>query len=376
MYDDEIPVGKAKDLTNKQFGKLTVLYRTKAPNDSTKHAYWRCKCDCGKIIVVSSTNLQSGHTNSCGCLKHKTPSNFIDLTGKKFNRLTVLYQNGTKNHEALWHCKCDCGNECDAVGSKITSGHVQSCGCLIKEKASQIHTKDMTGQKIGRLTVLYQNSIRKHGEIVWHCKCDCGNECDVLGSYLRDGTTSSCGCYKKENSSKIHLIDLTGQRFGKLTVLYRDFTSEKGTKWHCKCDCGNECIVFGDNLKRGHTQSCGCETSSFGEKYIKNLLNQFNIEYATEQTFKTCYFPDTKQYARFDFYINQKYLLEFDGIQHFIATGGWSTEEHLEQTKKHDEFKNQWCKDNNIPLIRIPYTKLNTLCIEDLLLETTQFRVI
>lgn len=53
-------------------------------------------------------------------------------------------------------------------------------------------------------------------------------------------------------------IDLTGQRFGRLTVIgYHD--TEKGmARWRCLCDCGNETIVYGGNLRRGYTQSCGC----------------------------------------------------------------------------------------------------------------------
>ena len=75
-------------------------------------------------------------------------------------------------------------------------------------------------------------------------------------------------------------------------------------------------------------------------------------------------------------YCKDNYLIEYDGIQHFYASGtDWNTEEKFQKTKEHDIYKNKWCKEHNIPLIRIPYTKLNTLCIEDLLLETTQFRV-
>ena len=78
----------------------------------------------------------------------------------------------------------------------------------------------------------------------------------------------------------------------------------------------------------------------------------------------------------FDFYIDNKYLVEYDGEQHFIyRNSGWDTEEHFKKTKEHDQFKNQWCKENNIPLIRIPYTQLDNLKIEDLLLETSQFIV-
>ena len=63
------------------------------------------------------------------------------------------------------------------------------------------------------------------------------------------------------------LIDLTGKRFGRLTVLERaenyKYTLDCGlytTKatWRCKCDCGAECIVIGANLRRGSTRSCGC----------------------------------------------------------------------------------------------------------------------
>lgn len=56
------------------------------------------------------------------------------------------------------------------------------------------------------------------------------------------------------------LIDLTGQRFGRLNVIRRDTeqTTKCGIKWICVCDCGNVKSILGDNLKKGKTQSCGC----------------------------------------------------------------------------------------------------------------------
>lgn len=54
------------------------------------------------------------------------------------------------------------------------------------------------------------------------------------------------------------LIDLTGQKFGKLTVITLAYTKNKKSYWLCKCDCGNETIVRSDTLKSGTTQSCGC----------------------------------------------------------------------------------------------------------------------
>lgn len=53
-------------------------------------------------------------------------------------------------------------------------------------------------------------------------------------------------------------IDLTGQRFGRLVVIRQADNANGMTRWQCRCDCGNETIVYGSNLRRGYTQSCGC----------------------------------------------------------------------------------------------------------------------
>ena len=60
------------------------------------------------------------------------------------------------------------------------------------------------------------------------------------------------------------MIDLTGMRYGRLTVLNREgsWYNEYGEggfpKWRCRCDCGRETVVIGRNLKSGMTRSCGC----------------------------------------------------------------------------------------------------------------------
>lgn len=66
------------------------------------------------------------------------------------------------------------------------------------------------------------------------------------------------------------LIDLTGQRFGRLTVVARDYTDRnRNIYWKCQCDCGNECFVRGDHLKRGQTRSCGCFNAEVSSKRHK-----------------------------------------------------------------------------------------------------------
>lgn len=100
------------------------------------------------------------------------------------------------------------------------------------------------------------------------------------------------------------------------------------------------------------------------------------IIYEVQKTFETCKYKNSDGRPRFDFYVNNSYLIEYDGKQHFMPVNRFGGDEQFIIQQQRDEYKNQWRKDNNIPLIRIPYTKLDTLCIEDLMLETTQFRVV
>lgn len=61
---------------------------------------------------------------------------------------------------------------------------------------------DRTGQKFGKLTVLARNGTNHYKKVMWHCRCDCGNELDVVAGSLVTGNTSSCGCYLKEVITK------------------------------------------------------------------------------------------------------------------------------------------------------------------------------
>ena len=70
-----------------------------------------------------------------------------------------------------------------------------------------------------------------------------------------------------------------------------------------------------------------------------------------------------------------KYLIEFDGIQHFFKNNqfGQEKEASFKRNQERDRVKNDYCIKNNIPLIRIPYYKLNTLELKDLEITTTNF---
>lgn len=61
---------------------------------------------------------------------------------------------------------------------------------------------DLTGKRFGRLTVIAENGVTKHGKILWLCRCNCGNECTVTGNHLKSNHTRSCGCLFIESITK------------------------------------------------------------------------------------------------------------------------------------------------------------------------------
>ena len=252
---------------------------------------------------------------------------------------------------------------------------------------------DMVGQRYGLLTVIERGENDKHGKAQWWCQCDCGSPLKLInGSALRRGLVVSCGCNKRnklKQYNESNVVDETGNIYGYLTVIRRaedgEATPRDGrAQWLCRCKCGNEIITTGKLLRDGHKISCGCAVRSKGEIVINSLLLKNNISFAEQYTVyieQNLYEIEQKHPYYFDFAIldnnkNLQYLIEFDGGQHFkyvTYKNTWNTEENFKKTQIRDQLKNQWCKDNNIPLIRIPYTHLEKLCIEDLLLETSTF---
>lgn len=201
----------------------------------------------------------------------------LDLTGQKFGRLTAIKIVGkTKQHSIIWECRCDCGNITNVVTGDLKSGHTKSCGCL------HLDTIDLAGRKFGRLTVIKQDTTKIGKGAYWLCRCDCGNEKSVKAYVLTKGITKSCGCLNKEiNSRPKEILDMIGKRFGYLTVIERAGThitngGQKKPLWLCRCDCGNETTVVSQDLKDGHTKSCGCiPTKRRGDGLIDLSGKQF-----------------------------------------------------------------------------------------------------
>ena len=122
-----------KNLIGENFGRLTVISRALNKN---KKVYWTCQCECGAIVDVRSDQLTRGVTKSCGCLHRESAAargkaNFKDLTNQRFGKLTALYPlKKQENNKYYWVCQCECGNLTTVIGTSLTNGNTQSCGCV------------------------------------------------------------------------------------------------------------------------------------------------------------------------------------------------------------------------------------------------------
>lgn len=127
-------MGKIKDETGKTYGRLTVLNQDGLSNDN--RVMWLCKCSCGNLVRVRGTDLRTGHTTSCGCYNKELITN--QIIGQKFNKLTVIERAGTDNNRnSLWKCRCECGNIIITTAKSLKSNHKLSCGCDTRSHGEQ-----------------------------------------------------------------------------------------------------------------------------------------------------------------------------------------------------------------------------------------------
>ncbi len=117
---------KDNDLTGQRFGKLVAISRVSTGNRSVQ---WLCRCDCGTEKIINIYNLINGTTKSCGCKKHSPSKNFKDFTGRKFGLLTAVERLPRyKGGNTFYRCTCECGREKIVSSGNLSSGHTQSCG--------------------------------------------------------------------------------------------------------------------------------------------------------------------------------------------------------------------------------------------------------
>ena len=234
--------------------------------------------------------------------------------------------------------------------------------------------KNYAGQTCGCWEVIERDfhPKSKSHDTFWLSKClNCGSVASVRKTDL-DRKPMSCNNCKGNILSEKNRSYQIGDRYGYLTIIDRGVKRGHHTYVKVQCDCGSKPFdVRLEHLRgqsHGRTISCGCASESAGELKIRQELEKWKIPFETQYRIK-----DFNFYSPFDFAIFNKdkkllALIEYDGEQHFRAVDFFGGEERFLQQKENDRKKTEWCKDNNVKLIRIPYTDYDNISIQNILL--------
>lgn len=272
-------------------GKLEVISQA----EPTKRGFpcWNCRCDCGRELVLEERVLGNHKVGSCGC-----ENTYTDLVGQKYGMLTVeskaeFYYNG----HLQWNCRCDCGNTVKVQWNTLLNKRVTypypNCGCTTRGSLNRV-TEIKPGVVVGKLTVLEEGGAGWKGSKKWLCRCACGNELLANESALLGYRIQNCGCADQAE-------DLTGRKYGRLTVLHRDVNYPTGqAQWFCQCDCGNTKVVTQHWLTHAKVPSCGCYKSEKShETFFKHGMKNHPLYEVWSSMKKRCYNPNEPGYKNY-----------------------------------------------------------------------------
>lgn len=233
----------------------------------------------------------------------------INIQGQKFGRLLVLEEaqkpEGVKGRETYWKCLCDCGNIKIVRGVNLRNGHTKSCGCLQKEKTSNMRKRDITNQRFGHLVALYPNGLDDNQHYLWHCKCDCGKECDVNISNLTGGLVKSCGCQWHNSAEIINIKNLLNSMNIKYQTEFKVITNNRHFYFDIYVD--NKYFIEYDGEQHFKYKTSGWNNKeNFDQTRERDLLKN---KYCFEYNIPLIRIPYGAQYQLEDLLLESTYFL-------------------------------------------------------------------
>lgn len=217
--------------------------------------YCECECDCEKhtIKIINASNLTRGLTKSCGCLSVESVSKRRFKSAIGMKFVGCEVVDEYMNKDYKHIVKCKC-ETCGNVFERELSNMKKAK--MNPCSCSQYFKNPLKGKNFGKWKVLEDLYNAKH-EHICLCECSCENHTrrKVLYSNLVKGLSKSCGCGISESSSKL-FVSHVGETHGELYII-DDYISEGVHYCYCKCSCGNRKIVRWGDIKKGNTTSCG-----------------------------------------------------------------------------------------------------------------------
>ena len=193
--------------------------------------------------------------------------------GEWFGKLRAIMELPAKLKETgpRWLCKCDCNNFAIVAEISLLSGRRNNCSCEGDAKPLVL-IKPNT--EYAYLTLIsFTGRLDEEGDTLWLMKCVCEKYFDLPLRRLKNTPPTSCGCMRKKRKR----MDLTGQIYPMFKVISytgRDYLNNP--LWLCECKCGRFFDAHTQEIRNGHTHSCGCHRKSLMTKNAEGSWLQEN----------------------------------------------------------------------------------------------------
>lgn len=294
--------------------------------------------------------------------RRKTNDEFVrevyNLVGDEYTPLTE-YEKSSK-HVIMKHNLC--GNEYPVTPNHFTVNgrRCPECadnGATRRKTVEQFkkNIEDLVGNEYELLSTSYKNN---HTNVMMKHKL-CSHEYPVSPhNFLAGNRCPECANKTRWQKQKMSHEEFVSRLYDVVGDKYEAISEYDGYNTHLMIrhnECGHEYPVQPANILYG--KGCPACNQSKGEELINSLLEDSGVDYNREHKFEGC---KHRRELPFDFVIFENGLpilaIEYDGMQHFRPMGVWGGEEKLKRTQICDKIKNEFCENNDIPLVRIPYT--------------------
>ena len=310
----------------------------------------KCKIDNYEWRAKPNNILSGKGCPKCGGTMKKTHKEYVDELLKKNSNVKVLGEYIDAKTPILHFCKLH-KIEWLASPSNILYGKgcYMCCGEKIADKLRKNRNQYITElEKANPNIILVGEYIDSHTPALHKCKVDSYEWYTKPSNVIcRTGCPMCAGNVKKTHEQYVEEVQLINSD---IEVIEEYIDAKTSILHKCKID-GYIWFAVPDAVLHG----CGCPqcAESSGERQIRQWLEKHNIKYEYQKSFDDC--RDILPLP-FDFYlISYNCCIEYDGRQHYESIEFFGGQEHLKYVKSHDNIKTEYCKNNNIKLLRIPY---------------------
>ncbi|WP_202822921.1 zinc-ribbon domain-containing protein [Bacillus cereus] len=335
---------------------ITILDEVEKGNQKVK-----CKCTIdGYEWITRPYDLLKG----CGChMCSGVPRYTTETFKKKMDEVNplveILGQYVRAHSKIMWRCK-SCLSEYEAKPNQLLNGNGCRKCSLKKQSERQRKTTQQFKDEVFELTGTEYKVIGeyKHTDsdvLMKHLVCG-----EIFESrphnFLKGTRCPKCnGGVRKKTTDyyKLELKELIGTEYDFIDE-YRG-NNKKSRYRHNECK--REFMTTPNSFRTQTTRCPHCNLVSKGEQRIKQFLEEQSISFVQQKTFNDLKY---RSKLKFDFYIPSLNLcIEYDGKQHFQPVEVFGGVKEFELTQQRDAIKNNYCKENDIHLLRIPYTTRN-----------------